>query len=219
MGRRVGILLLFMILGLSLPVDRAAADLYWENDQVVQSATGEVLRRTKVRYYLNHSCARMDIGGNVVIADFDAMTGYVLDDEDKIYLEMKMKTVGRIPEGLKAEIRVTPTDETRKIAGYTCRKYKVVQMEREYEEWLSKEVDGYSELREIDRRLGPVMRENPLFQMGIVGRMDRLDGFPVRRIMPLENGSTKVVTLKRVLKKTLDPSVFKVPEDYKPPYN
>ena len=62
------------------------------------------------------------------------------------------------------------------------------------------------------------MQENPLFQMGILGRMDQLDGFPVRRVMPMEYGNTKVVTLKKVSKTSLDPSVFKVPEGYKPPY-
>jgi hypothetical protein len=160
----------------------------------------------------------MDIGENVMIADFGTMTGYVLNTEDKMFLKMSMHNVGKIPEGLKEEIQVQPTNDVRKIAGYTCRRYRVSFMNRTYDEWISKDVPGYRELRAINDRLAPLTRQHPLFQMGIIGRMDRLDGFPVQRVMRLGDGRIKTVTLQRVSREPIDPSVFRVPPGYSKPY-
>lgn len=195
-----------------------SADIYWEAEQVVTGMEGAPDRKKTIRNYYTPDCTRVDIGENVMIADFKTMTGYVLNTQDKMFLEMKMDSVGKIPEGLKEEIQVKPTDETKEIAGYACRKYRVTLMGREYDQWLSKDVDGYLELKAINDRLTRMVRDNPLFQMGIVGRMHKLDGFPVRTVMPLEGGATKIITLKRVVRKSIDQSVFRVPKGYKPPY-
>ncbi len=196
----------------------AYGDIYWESLQSVQGPSDEKPRTKTIRNYYTPYCSRMDIGENVMIANFKTMTGYVLNTQDRMFMEMKMNAVGKIPEGLKEEIQVTPTNETRNIAGYNCRKYKVSFMERQYEEWLSKEVKGYEELKNINDRLNDVVRKNPLFQMGIVGKMDKLDGFPVQTVMRMEGGLTKTVTLRRVTTNPLDESVFTVPAGYKPPY-
>ncbi|GBC62936.1 DUF4412 domain-containing protein [Desulfonema ishimotonii] len=195
----------------------AQADIYWESVQLVQGK-GWPTKKKMIRNYLTPDCTRMDIGENVLIADFRHMTGYVLNTDDKMFLEMQMKNVGKIPEGLKEEIRVVPTRETRNIAGYNCRKYKVSFMQRDYDQWLSRDVDGYRELKAINDRLSTQIRQNPLFQMGIVGKMDKLDGFPVQTVMRFSDGRVKTITLRRVSKKHLDPSVFNVPPGYKPPY-
>lgn len=196
----------------------AYADVYWESLQSVQGTSDEKPRTKTIRNYHTPWCSRMDIGENVMIADFKTMTGYVLNTSDRMFLEMKMNAVGKIPEGLKEEIQVQTTGETRNIAGYNCRKYKVTFMNRTYTQWLSKEVKGYKELRSINDRLSSVVRQNPLFQMGIVGKMDRLDGFPVMTVMKMEGGLTKTVVLRKVSTLPLDASVFQVPVGYKPPY-
>lgn len=193
------------------------ADIYWECEQVVKGE-GRRDKKKTIRNYYTPDRTRVDIGENVMIADFKTMTGYVLNTRDKMFLEMKMDSVGKIPEGLKEEIEARPTEQTKEIAGYTCRKYRVTLMGREYEQWLSKEVEGYQELKAINDRLTRVIRDNPLFQMGIVGRMHKLDGFPVRTVMDLEGGVTKTITLKKVVRKPIKQAVFRVPKGYKPPY-
>ena len=84
---------------------------------------------------------------------------------------MDMGSVGKIPDELREEIQVTPTGQQRRISGYNCLRYKVKYMGREYDEWLSRDVDGYQELKTINDRLYTLIRNNPLFQMGIVGKM------------------------------------------------
>lgn len=197
---------------------RAEADIYWESEQVLSGIPGKEDKRVLIRVFATQRYTRMDIGKHIMIADFKTMTGYALDASERIFLEMKMDSVGKIPEGLTEDIKVTPTDETKEIAGYTCRKYKVCFMDQEYEEWLSQEVDGYKDLREISDHLTVLVHENPLFQMGVIGRMDRLDGFPVQTVIPLEGGFSRITTLKKVIKKDLPESLFKVPKGYKPPY-
>ena len=193
------------------------ADISWECRQVVRGE-GWPTRTKTIRNYHTPSQSRMDIGENVMIADFGTMTGYVLNTDDKMFLKMSMHNVGKIPEGLKEEIQVQPTSDVRKIAGYTCRRYRVRFMNRTYDEWISKDVPGYRELRAINDRLAPLVRQHPLFQMGIIGRMDRLDGFPVQRVMRLGDGRVKTVTLQRVSQEPIDPSVFRVPPGYSKPY-
>lgn len=192
-------------------------DIYWESEQIVTGIPGRSDIKKTIKNYFTPKYTRVDIGENVMIADFNTMTGYVLNTYDKMYLEMKMNDVGNIPQGLKKGIDVIPTKETRRIAGYKCRKYKISFMKRNYEQWLSKEVGAYKELKSIDNKLSRIVRQNPLFQMGIIGKMDKLDGFPVQMIMPLGNGMKKIITLKRVSRKPLDPSVFKVPRGYSTP--
>ncbi|QTA83078.1 DUF4412 [Desulfonema limicola] len=209
------ITMFFLVLGsFIITLSSAYGDIYWESEQVVTGIPGQPDKKKIIKNYFTPKYTRMDIGENVMIADFKTMTGYVLNTDDKMYLEMKMNDVGNIPEGLKKGIKVTPTNETRKIAGYNCRKYKISFMKREYEEWLSKEVNGYEELKSIDKKLSRIIRQNPLFQMGIIGKMDKLDGFPVQMIMPLGNGMTKIITLKKIDRRPLDSSVFKVPKGY-----
>mgnify|MGYP006271599395 CR=1 FL=1 len=193
------------------------ADISWECRQVVRGEGWPTRTKTIRNFHTPHQ-SRMDIGVNVMIADFQTMTGYVLNTEDKMFLKMSMHHVGKIPEGLKEEIQVQPTADVRKIAGYTARRYRVTFMGRTYDEWISKEVPGYRELKAINDRLAPLVRQHPLFQMGIIGRMDRLDGFPVQRVMRLGDGRVKTVTLQRVSQKPIDPSVFRVPPGYSKPY-
>ncbi len=215
--RQTGRFLLLAITLCLMVVPVAVADIYWEAVQVVDGP-GRKPRKKIIRSYYTPTSSRMDIGENVMIADFRTMTGYVLNTEDKMYLEMNMNNVGKIPEGLKEDIQAVPTGETKRIAGYNCRRYKVTFMNRTYDQWLSKEVKGYRQLKEINDRLNTLVHQNPLFQMGIVGRMHKLDGFPVQTVIKMGGGLTKVVTLRKVEEKPINPAVFRVPEGYKPPY-
>lgn len=195
----------------------ALADISWESQQVIRGE-GWPTRTKTIRNYHTPTQSRMDIGENVMIADFDTMTGYVLNTDERIFLRMDMRNVGKIPEGLKEDIQVQPTGDVRKIAGYNARRYRVSFMGRTYDEWLSKEVEGYRELKAVNDRLAPMVRSHPLFQMGIIGRMDRLDGFPVQQVMRFDDGRIKTVTLKRVSRAPIDPAMFRVPPGYGKPY-
>lgn len=195
----------------------ASADVYWEADQVVRGIPGRADKHITIRNYFTHTACRTDIGENITIADFDAMTGYVINSSDRMYFKVDMYNEGIVDPGLSQEIEVTPTNETRMIAGYRCRKYKVGFMGRNYDEWLSKDVPAYGELKAINDRLTPLVRQHPLFRMNIIGRMHKLDGFPVMTVMNLEGGMVKTITLRSVSTRRLGPSVFAAPKGYRTP--
>ena len=80
--------------------------------------------------------------------------------------------------------------------------------------WLSKDVKGYEEIKEIGKKIAGVFDENPMMkQMNIAGMMGQLDGFPVQMVMNIMKG-TSTTTLKKIEKKSLDKSLFSVPEGY-----
>lgn len=195
----------------------ARADIYWESIQRV--AGGGLPERTRIiRNYLTADKARMDIGENVMIADFAANQGYVLQKKDRMYLKMRLDQVGKIPEGLRAEQEISATGRRRKIGNYLCREFKIRFMKRGYTLWVSDKVPGYDELKKMDARLAGLMKANPLFRMSVIGLLDRLDGFPVLAVMPMENDRTKTILLRRVSRKPISPDRFRVPEGYRPPY-
>lgn len=215
MNSRQRIIFCILIFFLSAPI--AYGDVYWEADQVVRGIPGRADKHTTIRNYFTPTACRSDIGENITIADFDAMTGYVISSGDRMYFKVDMYNEGIIDPSLRQEIDVTPTNETRHIAGYRCRKYNVRFMGRSYEEWLSKDVPAYRELRAVNEQLAPLMREHPLFQMSIIGRMHKLDGFPVKTVMNLDGGVVKTITLRKVSTKDLSRSVFTVPKGYRTP--
>jgi len=121
----------------------------------------------------------------------------------------------KMMKNMMGSIQVTPTQETRNIAGYNCQKYLVsggMMMNSDY--WLSKDVKGYEEVKEIGKKISGVFDDNPMMkQMNIAGMMGQLDGFPVQTVMNIMQG-TSTTTLKKIEKKSLDKSLFSVPEGY-----
>ena len=113
---------------------------------------------------------------------------------------------------MMGNIQVTPTQETRQIAGYNCQKYLVSGMMMNGDYWLPKDVKGYEEVKEIGKKVATLFDENPMMkQMNIAGMMGQLDGFPVQMVMNIMKG-TSTTTLKKIEKKSLDKSLFSVPE-------
>lgn len=201
-----------------LSANIAAADIFWEMEQVLSGIPGQKDKTKTIRHYFTQTALRQEIGENVTIANFETLTGYVLNTKDKMFLVIDMNNVGETDPGLSSGIKAKATNEYKKIRGYKCRKYKVTFMQRTYEQWLSKDVDGYRELKEIDAFLSGLVHRHPLFQMSVLGKMDKLDGFPVQTVMRFPGGAKKTVTLKKVKKKPINKKFFKVPKGYKPPY-
>jgi hypothetical protein len=111
-------------------------------------------------------------------------------------------------------IQVHPVDRYKTIAGYRCREYhvRIAIMNGEY--WVSKDVDGYGELRTLGTEAEQVAEYNPLFrQVDIAGLVRKLDGFPVRTVNHVMGG-TVTSTLTKVVHSPLDPTLFDIPRDY-----
>jgi len=221
-------LLLFSVVLCLMTSSVATADLYWESDQETKGMPGRPDETKVIKTYLTAYASRTEREGQITIMNFDTKIMYHINPQDKTYQQINMAEMGK-PHEMKGEkgqmqqqmmknmmgnIQVTPTEETRMIAGFNCRKYLVSGMMMNSEYWLSKDVTGYDELKEIGKKGAGIFDENPIMkQMNIAGMMSQLDGFPVQMVMNIMKG-TSTTTLKKIEKKTLDKSLFAVPAGY-----
>ncbi len=225
---KIGILTFLAFFALFSPA-AAHADLYWENINVTRGVPHQKDGTTLQKNYFSSSAMRVEPGdGKVIIVDYDSMTMYNLDPRTKTYSRMNLNDdIPGLPPGASAaqkeqmkqllgamELRITPTNETKTIEGYVCRKYLMSMMMAKGVYWVSKDVKGYRELRAIGTKLMAISEKNPMFQqMNVASMIEKLDGFPVQTENSMMGG-TIVSTLKKVEQKRLDPALFKVPKDY-----
>lgn len=206
----------------------ANADLYWENENISNGVPHQPNGTTLQKNYFTANASRIEMGdGKVMLFDYDALQMYTLHPQTRTYTVTNMNDVG-MPAKMSASdkemmgkfmgsmmgIHVTPTQETKTIAGYACRKYLVTIAVVQGEYWVSRDVKGFKELKAIGARLGSVLEQHPMMrQMNIAGMVEKLDGFPVQitnRIL----GGTVVSTLKKVEQKPLNAELFRIPKDY-----
>jgi hypothetical protein len=226
-GLMLKLLLFSIILGL-MASSAAMADLYWESDQETKGMPGRPDETKVIKTYLTAYASRTEREGQITIMNFDTKVMYQINPQAKTYQQTNMAEMGKPPEmkgekgqmqqqmmkNMMGNIQVTPTQETRQIAGYNCQKYLVSGMMMNSDYWLSKDVKGYEEVKEIGKKIASVFDENPMMkQMNIAGMMGQLDGFPVQMVMNIMKG-TSTTTLKKIEKKSLDKSLFSVPEGY-----
>lgn len=229
--KKVGLVLKFLLFSIILGLitsSAAMADLYWESDQETKGMPGRPDETKVIKTYLTVYASRTEQEGQITIMDFDTKIMYHINPQAKTYQQINLAEMGKPPEmkgekgqmqqqmmkNMMGNIQVTPTQETRQIAGYNCQKYLVSGMMMNSDFWLSKDVKGYEEIKEIGKKNASVFDENPMMkQMNIVGMMSQLDGFPVQMVMNIMKG-TLTTTLKKIEKKSLDKSLFSVPEGY-----
>jgi len=89
-----------------------------------------------------------------MIIEFGTMMMYQLNPGNKTYTKVNMMSMMDDKMGeIAKDIQVTPTNETKKIAGYKCKKFDVNMMGVKSEHWLSKEVKGYKEFKKISKKM------------------------------------------------------------------
>ncbi len=233
--KKVGSMLKFLLLSVALGLmmsSVAMADLYWESDQETKGMPGRPDETRVIKTYLASYASRTEREGQITIMNFDTKVMYQINPQAKTYQQINIAEMGKPPamkgekgqmqqkqqqqmmKNMMGNIQVTPTQETRNIAGYNCQKYLVSGMMMNSDYWLSKDVEGYEEVKEIGKKVSALFDENPMMkQMNIAGMMGQLDGFPVQTVMNIMQG-TSTTTLKKIEKKSLDKSLFSVPEGY-----
>ena len=210
----------------------AYGDLYWES--VATTAGGptalpkslpklvrnKILAQFKgtsetVKHYLTSYASRTEQKDHIMIIEFGTMMMYQLNPGNKTYTKVNMMSMMDDKMGeIAKDIKVTPTNETKKIAGYKCKKFDVNMMGVKSEHWLSKEVKGYKEFKKISKKMEKSFKKNPrLRQMSMAGISGK-EGFPVKTVTAAM-GMTTTTTLKKIDKKSLSKNLFKVPKGYK----
>ena len=229
--KKVGLMLKFLLFSIILSLmtsSFAMADLYWESDQETKGMPGRPDETKLIKTYLTEYASRTEREGQITIMNFNTKIMYHINPQAKTYQQINMAEMGKPPamkgekgqmqeqmmKSMMGNIQVTPTQETRQIAGYNCKKYLVSGMMMNSEYWLSKDVKGYEEVKAIGKKIAGIFDENPMMkQMNIAGMMGQLDGFPVQMTMNIMKG-TSTTTLKKIEKKSLDKSLFSIPEGY-----
>ena len=207
----------------------AYGDLYSEWVQITKGVPGLSNGTRIVKTYYTSNAFRADIGEEIMIMDFDSMIMYQLNTKDGTYTKSNINETDLMPERDGEEIQafqqmlkkvieslqIDPTNETKTISGYVCRKHNATLMLVDVGEyWLSKDVVGYKELRMIADKMANVFEKDPVLKhLNIAGVVDKLDGFPVQMVIKATRGTT-TITLKSIKKKPLSKNLFKVPEGY-----
>jgi hypothetical protein len=169
-----------------------------------------------MKYYLTSDASRTDLNNDMImITELDTMTMHLLNVNDKTYTKTDMlsEMAHETPKEMM-EIRVTPTNEIKEIAGYKCKKYNMTTMGEKSEYWLSKDVAGYKEFKAMTAKFEKKLQKNPkLWKTSVMGMASQLDGFPVKMVMNVM-GMTTTSTLERIEAKSLPKALFKVPKEY-----
>lgn len=223
---------LLAALSLLVPLAGVWADVYLESEQVSQGMPGDPKDVTSTtKYYVTQDATRTDMVDRIIIVDLKGKVFYDLDPAAKTYIKSSIESMGMSDEEAKQMAdnpmfkammksmsqgaKVTPTSETKKIAGYNCKKYLVTIMMAQSDYWVSKEVKGMDEMRAVGEKTAKLFEGNPVMQQSnIMGMLKELDGYPVQTITKMMGGSV-VTTLKKVETKKIDKALFKVPKGYK----
>ena len=205
------------------------ADLYWESEVVSggmpeglpkdlpEQVRDQMMEQFKAKTettknYLTSYASRTETGNMIIIMEFDTMTIYQLDPRAKTYTKLNiMAEIGQMAEEMMKDMKVTPINETKEIAGYKCKKYNVAVMDMKSEHWLSKDVKGYKEFKAINEK---IFKKNPKLRQMNMGGMSGKEGFPVQTVSNVM-GMKTITTLKKIEKKSLSKTLFKVPGGYK----
>jgi hypothetical protein len=208
----------------------ANADLYVETENVSTNIPHQPNGATTLKNYFTSKASRVELGnGKVFILDYGAMKMFTLDPKAKTYAEHNLGELEAAAPDMSGSdkqqilneamaailaVQVHPTDETKIIEGYRCRKFNVNVAMVKGEYWVSKDVKGYQELRTLGAKVASVLDRNPMLrQFNIAGMAEKLDGFPVYIVNHVLGGTVQT-TLKDVKQRPLEPALFRVPKDY-----
>ncbi len=194
-----------------LPLCLIAMNVFGFEGTVKQSVTnfnGSGNNATMTWYIGAGSCRiDMDItgkdanGGTTVLLlnpATQSLTMYSLSG-DKVYYQMNASAVS----GDATNVIVNKTTETKKISGYTCEKWTVMNTSGSYDVWITKDID-FNAAQYKDLFKGS-MELQALAQQGV-------KGFPL--LTESRNGANAAVT-EKVTPGALPAGALSVPSDYK----
>jgi len=210
----------------------AYGDLYWESTIETSGVPESVLKNMPkqirdqmadqfkpktetVKNYLTSFAIRSEQKDNIMILNYDTMTMYQIDSAKKTYTKVNiLDFVEQMGQGMSEDIEITPTNETKKIAGYQCTNFIVTAMGMKTEHWVSKDVKGYKEYKAVTEKMKKKFDKSPsMVKKGMSGIPSK-EGFTVRTVTDMM-GVKSTTTLKTIQKKSLSKNLFKIPEGYK----
>jgi hypothetical protein len=129
----------------------------------------------------------------------------MLMDQMKMYMDLPAPPAA---DSSTPKPEITKTGKTQKILGYTCQQFLVKEGDRQSDVWVTKELGAFQMLR-MRGRGGKASAEAWQKMIGSEG------GFPLLAVTKEGDSQVSKMEATKVDKKSLDASLFKIPEGYK----
>jgi hypothetical protein len=140
----------------------------------------------------------------VFLIDTKEGKSYMVMDPMKMYMESPEP---QIADSGRPAVEIKKTGKTQKLLGYDCEEYLVKDGERETDVWMTKELGAF----ELYRMGGGRQRSSAeAWQKAIGGK----GGFPLLAVTKMSGKELSSLKATKVEKKSLDDSLFKIPEGY-----
>ncbi len=204
-----------------------SADIYWESiveskgkpqgmsTNLPQILTGHMNKSRTVRYYLSEQGLRTESSDSVMIMDFKTGTVYTLHPKNRTFMKAEPASDKGKEKKDAPDVQLIPTEETKEISGYSCRKYRIKYPQGEGEYWVSKDVgilDNYNKMREKIKKTGG--KYAGFGRMNAPGLTAGTEGFPIMTRTEMMGISTTATVIK-IEEKEAEPGRYKVPDNYK----
>jgi len=141
-----------------------------------------------------------------VLIDTKKNKSVMLMDQMKMYMETPQMPP---PDTTQPKPEITKTAKTQKILGYECQEYLVKQGANESDVWVTKDLGPF----QMFRMGGPRGQSNAEAWQKAIGNEG---GFPLLASTKEGDEQLSKMEATKVEKKSLDDSLFKIPDDYKP---
>lgn len=169
------------------------------------SAQGKI----PMTYMMKGENVRMEFEGRpgmkgVMLLDGKENKAYMLISQMNAYMELP---TGQAQEGTKIKPEITKTGKTQKILGYDCEQLIIKDGGRVTEAWVTKAIGKFQKFG-----MGGGMQEGKQDSW-----QDNLGGsgmFPVRVVTKEGDTETSKMEVTKVEKKSLEASLFKIPEGF-----
>jgi hypothetical protein len=140
-----------------------------------------------------------------ILMDAKENKSIMLMDQMKMYMDLPAPPQA---DSTMPKPEITKTGKTQKILGYNCQQFLVKEGDRQSDVWVTKQLGRFQMLR-MGGRGGKGNSEAWQKMIGSEG------GFPLLAITKEGDSQVSKMEATKVDKKSLDASLFKIPEGYK----
>lgn len=165
--------------------------------------------------------ARRDDGDASTILRLDQGRLYLVDHAEKTWSSLSLAELSKTPEGdpLKTAIEIAPTGESKKIRGWTARRFSVritnaAGLVLESDTWASRDVPAYATLAQLAAAQAALQPGGALWGRELL----RIDGYPVLNETNVKLGNSRFRTKEELVSaEEKDPPAgcYDVPKGYR----
>lgn len=174
----------------------------------------------EVRVWAGADRVRRDDGDASTILRLDQGKLYTVNHAEKTWSSVSLAELAKVPEGdpLKTVVEITPTGESKKIRGWTARRFTVritnaAGLVLESDTWASQDIPAHATLAQLAAAQAALQPGGALW-----GReLSRIEGYPVLNETDVKLGNSRFRTKEELLsveEKEPPAGTYDVPKGY-----